>query len=237
MHVLYIDDDRIDRKSFDRLMNKMATYHWSTCDSLAAAKEILSNQSIDLILADYFLKGNTADELLEIVSDLPIYVVSGDKELDKELDLVALGFNGFFEKPLKENKLKEIFGQLQDSPDELNLTSDNDLMAYIKTISDGDEVFEQEMLQVIVEELPIEMQLLQDHFLSKEWLALGGLLHKMKSKITMLGAFSLREEVAKYEQIAKKNSAIDKGSFDDLMLKLENLNTSVVLLFKSRKFI
>ena len=239
MHILYIDDDKIDRKSFDRIMNKLATYKWHTCDSLAAAQQELDRQPIDLVITDYYIKENTAEQLLRQSGNLPVYIVSGDHSLTEQIDLLALGFSGFLTKPIDENKLADII--ISHSPGKQGCQGDyrpeEELLAYIRAISDGDEDFEQEMLQVIVEELPVEIQLLQTFFENEDWIALGGMLHKMKSKISMLGAFTLLEEVTKYEHIAKKNSAIKKGSFDDLMLKLESLKTSVVLLFNSRKLI
>ena len=76
--VLLIEDDKIDQMAFTRLIHEESlAYNCVMTDAVSQAKEILSEQDFDVIIADYLLKDGTGFDILEIVRDTPVIFATG----------------------------------------------------------------------------------------------------------------------------------------------------------------
>ncbi len=82
--VLYIEDDKFEQMAFETLLkSRKLPYRYTIAGSVAQAKEALSRESFDVVLADYSLGDGTAFDLFPFVRDSPIIVVTatGDQEV------------------------------------------------------------------------------------------------------------------------------------------------------------
>ena len=76
--VLLIEDDKIDQMAFVRLIKEEGlSYDYTLADAVSEAKDILSKQEFDVIIADYLLKDGTGFDILDLVKDTPIIFATG----------------------------------------------------------------------------------------------------------------------------------------------------------------
>jgi phosphoserine phosphatase RsbU/P len=76
--VLLIEDDVVDQMAFKRLVKtKELPYNYTIADSVATARDVLSTNKYDVILADYNLGDGTAFDLFDLVLDTPLIFVTG----------------------------------------------------------------------------------------------------------------------------------------------------------------
>ncbi|NII11980.1 response regulator [Oleiagrimonas sp. C23AA] len=115
--VLYVEDSRVVALSTQRMLER----HGLTVRHMASVEEVFawldglpSGQvpDIDLVLTDVTLKGElTGGDLLERVrrdygkGELPVLVMTGDDNPDKQAVLIRAGANDLVEKPVDETLL------------------------------------------------------------------------------------------------------------------------------------
>jgi two-component system phosphate regulon sensor histidine kinase PhoR len=76
--ILIIEDDQIDRMAFQRMLKKEdLEYRVVEADSFTQARSILGQSTFDLVITDYNLGDGNALELVEIIGDTPIIIVTG----------------------------------------------------------------------------------------------------------------------------------------------------------------
>lgn len=76
--LLLIEDDKIDQLAFTKMVQEEnLPYNCTLADSVSDAKDILNNQSFDVIIADYSLKDGTAFDILESAKEIPIIFATG----------------------------------------------------------------------------------------------------------------------------------------------------------------
>ena len=88
---------------------------------------------------------------------------------------------------------------------------ENHNLSYLNELSDGDEVFEKKLLDILKAELPEEIEEYQNNIRSNSLSLVAENVHKLKHKISILGLEKSYEIASDYE----KN------------LKLENLDLQV----------
>ncbi len=79
---------------------------------------------------------------------------------------------------------------------------------YLNEMTDGDEDMRQTMLEMILDEVPSEMEKMRDQWLSGDLAGLKETSHKMKSTLAFVGNRRLTEANAAVEQIARGNGQV-----------------------------
>jgi len=82
--ILLIEDDKLDQMAFERFVkDEKLLYDCTIAASVSEAQSILASEEFDTIVADYSLGDGTALDILDLVKDIPIIVVTGfgDKEV------------------------------------------------------------------------------------------------------------------------------------------------------------
>jgi PAS domain S-box-containing protein len=119
-HVLVVDDEEQSGETGRQLLRSMG-YRVSLAASGMEALEIFSSDphSIDIVLADYDMRGMTGThlslELSEVRSDIPVLLVSG---LDRTgvLEAENWGIRGHLSKPFTAAELNRAIRQVLDEP-------------------------------------------------------------------------------------------------------------------------
>jgi len=76
--VLYVEDDTLDQRNFERLVShEKLNYTYTLANSIAQAKDLLVQQTFDVALVDYLLTDGTGLELFEVMGQTPIVMVTG----------------------------------------------------------------------------------------------------------------------------------------------------------------
>ena len=107
--ILFIDDDRIDRMTFERYAKKHSLpFDYTTADSLKEAKKILNKKTFDAILADFELGDGTAFELFERTNKTPIIIITGSGDEEVAVQAMKSGASDYIIKDPEGNYLKTI---------------------------------------------------------------------------------------------------------------------------------
>ena len=87
----------------------------------------------------------------------------------------------------------------------------------IKEIAGGTASFEQEMISIIKEELPAELEQYQFHLEQNNFKQTAESVHKLKHKISILGLEKSYELAVKYEHNLIENSKEGKEDFESIL--------------------
>jgi len=107
--VLLIEDDLVDQMAFIRLMKEQSrSYRVEIAGSIADALTILENESIDIVISDFYLgDGTPLDILPEIIRrGIPIIVVTSVVDPDAAADAIKRGVDNLLVKDQNYNYLK-----------------------------------------------------------------------------------------------------------------------------------
>lgn len=105
--VLVIDDDREMLAIMASLLERMGYLVFQSLD-IATAHSLVSKNSIDLILCDAHLKGESGCDLLrqpDKIRSLPVVMMTGCLEPDLKQEALLLGASGFLTKPFRIQEL------------------------------------------------------------------------------------------------------------------------------------
>ena len=97
-HILIIDDDSHINEMLNELL-KNEGYNVSSAYSGTEARMLLNTESYDLILLDLMLPGLTGEELLPLIKDTPVIVVSAKADVTDKVNLLLSGAVDYITKP------------------------------------------------------------------------------------------------------------------------------------------
>ena len=94
--------------------------------------------------------------------------------------------------------------------------------SYINSLSGGDEVFKQKLIDVIKKEYPEEKQVYFDNYNAKKFKLAADNVHKLKHKISILGLEKSYEVAVAYEEnLLEKNFTL-KEEFEAILNNITN---------------
>ena len=107
--VLLLEDDSIDRKAFMRLVKvEKLPYDCTEADSVAKVRDILSSETFDVIIADYYLGDGTAFDVLKMVNNTPVIIVTGSGDEHVAVKAWKAGAYDYLIKDLEHNYLRAV---------------------------------------------------------------------------------------------------------------------------------
>ncbi len=78
VRMLLVEDDQVDAMAITRFITReKLPYQYSVATSTSEAREILSQGTFDIVVADYILGDGTCLDLFEVLKDTPMIVVTG----------------------------------------------------------------------------------------------------------------------------------------------------------------
>lgn len=116
MKIVLVDNDRALVQSLSILLKSYGHEIHAFHDPLEAIRFLESAPSFDLLLLDDLMPGCHGRELLQrMKSRMPrgarVIMISGHIERIRPCEMVALGVDGFFPKPLDLDRLVELVGE------------------------------------------------------------------------------------------------------------------------------
>ncbi len=106
-------------------------------------------------------------------------------------------------------------------------------MSYLDSISNGDNKFMQELIDLFFEQIPDYQNKLIGLNKIKDWNNLARIAHKAKSAIIMMGMEDLAVELKKLEENAKEEKNI--GDYQEIIVKFVNDTNSAIAELKELK--
>jgi len=90
-------------------------------------------------------------------------------------------------------------------------------LSYLKELSDGDEVFEKKLLDILKVELPDEIEEYQNNIRSNSLFLVAENVHKLKHKISILGLEKSYEIASDYERNLKSDKLDLQVEFEEVL--------------------
>ena len=77
-NILFVENDASDRKALKRLVEaRDFNYKYAIVESVSEAKNAMEEDKFDVVIPDYMLDDGTAFDILDLVKDTPVIVVTG----------------------------------------------------------------------------------------------------------------------------------------------------------------
>ena len=105
--ILLIEDDTLDQTVFKRLVkDKNLPYDYTIAGSVSEAWGILDSEIFDIVIADYLLGDGTALDILSLVKDTPVILVTGAGDEEVAITAWKAGAYDYLIKDHERNYLK-----------------------------------------------------------------------------------------------------------------------------------
>jgi HPt (histidine-containing phosphotransfer) domain-containing protein len=105
-------------------------------------------------------------------------------------------------------------------------------LTYLKQLSNGSEEFINKMIGIFLEQTPEAISNLDKFLQSKNWQALRGTAHKMKSSLSIMGIKELETVITDLESYSEKEINLDKIPF--MVDKIKNVSMAAAEELKAR---
>jgi len=107
--ILLVEDDELDRMAFKRFVaQESLPYDCTTAGSVSQARKALSRGSYDIVIADYSLGDGTAFDILAVVRDTPVILVTGAGDEETAVKAWKAGAYDYLVKDIDRKYLKTL---------------------------------------------------------------------------------------------------------------------------------
>jgi len=107
--ILLIDDNKLDRMAFARLVeSKKLPYECVMASSVSEAQTILGSGRFDIVVSDYSLTDGTALNILDSVKDIPVIIITGTSDEEMVTNAWKAGAYDYLPKDLERNYLRAV---------------------------------------------------------------------------------------------------------------------------------
>jgi signal transduction histidine kinase/CheY-like chemotaxis protein len=167
------------------------------------AIEALKQKKYSLVLMDIQMPqmdGYTATMKIrnELKSDIPVIAMTAHAMAGEREKCLSYGMNEYIPKPIRENELFKIINTIlktgggtagrknKDNESFKNIDKVLDL-GYLKELSGGNAAFESNMIEQFLQQVPGELEALQDAFNKKNYTEVAQIAHNMKTFVSFMG--------------------------------------------------
>jgi len=107
--ILLVEDNKLDQMAFKRMVDaKGLDYDYMIAGSVAEAKEILNTRRFDAVISDYSLGDGTAFDILAMVKNAPVILVTGAGDEEVATKAWREGAYDYLIKDQEQNYLRTI---------------------------------------------------------------------------------------------------------------------------------
>ncbi|MFQ3648048.1 MAG: histidine kinase [Aggregatilineales bacterium] len=109
VRLLLVEDDEIDARAFQRMLAALnRSVHCDVCTSIEEALKAWYSASYDLIVADFQVREQTALELLPLVHQTPMIIVTGAGDEELAVRLLKAGVSDYVVKDIQGHYLRKL---------------------------------------------------------------------------------------------------------------------------------
>ncbi|MCW3089810.1 MAG: histidine kinase [Ferruginibacter sp.] len=195
----------------DNLMNQNLMKHllagWDLDFDIVSngeeAIEALKQKNFSLVLMDIQMPqidGYRATEKIrnELKNDIPIVAMTAHAMAGEREKCLSYGMNDYISKPIRENELFKIVNDiLKSNSSSTRRRNENDdnlgenvkllNLDYLREISGGNEAFEVNMIEQFLQQVPAELEAMQEAFNKKNYVEAAHIAHNLKTSISFMG--------------------------------------------------
>ncbi|OWY25098.1 PAS domain-containing sensor histidine kinase [Sphingobacteriales bacterium UPWRP_1] len=188
----------------------------------------------DLILMDVQMPKMNGYEATQYIrktlhkTDLPILAMTAYATTGEAEKTITSGMNDYISKPFDPKKLYQKIAKLTskkeivhlDNPDDMEKISEKRIekaetyehitnLSFLEESVAGDEELKTKMLEIMINETPQEIALMEKYYHEKNWERLRAVAHKFKSSVVYMGLSGLKEVVQNIQLNAEKHENLD----------------------------
>jgi two-component system sensor histidine kinase VicK len=105
--ILFVDDDLVDRMAFTRMVaEKGLPYDYTVAGAISEAKNLISPDTYDVAILDYYLGDGTAFELFGLLEGVPILIITGTGSEEIAVKAIKAGAYDYLIKDIDRNYLQ-----------------------------------------------------------------------------------------------------------------------------------
>lgn len=109
VRVLLVEDDEVDQMAFKRFIDReRLPYDVVLAGSVSEAQSVLDERVFDIALVDYMIGNHTAFDLIEIIKDVPIIIITGRGDEEIAVKAMKAGALDYLVKDVQGNYLKAL---------------------------------------------------------------------------------------------------------------------------------
>lgn len=194
-HILYIEDDIVDRMCFERIFaDRSHDFVIKMIESIADLKQEEALETYDLIITDMFLGDGGAKEVLEWLEDRKVILLSGETDPEYITRMLPDQLLATITKPVTFESLSKVLpsffsenvSELAPKAESMSGTSMINL-TNIERMAKGNKDYMIELVDLALELFPQRMGSLTQAVESENWHKYHQTAHSMKSLAKMVG--------------------------------------------------
>ncbi|MET3128367.1 PAS domain S-box-containing protein [Arcicella rosea] len=195
--VLLVEDNPLNQKLALKVLSKFGFTADLAENGRVAVEKVQENQ-YEVILMDLQMPemdGYQATEYIRgtLKINTPIIAMTAHSLVGEKEKCMVIGMNDYIPKPFVPQELfdkiityAEINGQNNESNMEENLEGIVDL-SYLRELSDGNKEFEQEIIELYLNQMPIDFDILRKAIDAVDYVLTKSTAHKLKSSFSSMG--------------------------------------------------
>ncbi|MES2139849.1 MAG: PAS domain S-box protein [Bacteroidota bacterium] len=249
--ILLCEDNLLNQRLAGKILTKFG-FDFEIAENGKIGLEKLKQGKFDLVLMDLQMPemdGYQATIAIrnELKLPIPIVAMTAHSLVGEKEKCIEIGMNDYVGKPFTQDDLynkicSNLIEKKQDSsvPDKIiervDSNKDSDLidLNYLKELSDGNKEFEKEMIELFLNQVPVDVSALDVAFKSSDAFHVKSLSHKLKSSMSVVGLSGLASYLSFIEKNAS-NKEMNESSLEKFVLIKNTLNKSYPLLHKKLK--
>ncbi len=116
--LLMVEDDKLDQMAFKRYVEtQKLLYDYQIANSISDARRILDSEKFDIIVSDYSLGDGTALDILNLVDDIPVVLVTGAGDEEVAIKAWKAGAYDYLPKDVDRKYLMALPKTIQNTID------------------------------------------------------------------------------------------------------------------------
>ena len=222
LNVLLAEDHKLNQRLAITYLSDFGLSVDLAENGIEAVEKFKSNK-YDLVLMDIqmpLLDGyHAAKQIREVSnSNVPIIAMTANIMANEREKCLSYGMNDYLSKPFKEIDLYNIINlyigdKTQNNDQSANSinTENNSIISeeHLNTLSRGNKTFIKEIIDIFLEQNPIELKELESAINSKDYTSIRSISHKMKTSVGFIGITQLLPELNKIESLASNEGNIN----------------------------
>ena len=195
--------------------------------------DLLQNESADILLLDIQMPVMDGFEVVDYIrknikgpkGNIPIIAMTAHAFREEKEACLKAGMNDHIAKPIQKEELLRIMYNLLMGHVETTEQAMIDI-TYLKSLSEGNDDFVNEMLNIFAEDTPLLIQQMKAAVEKEDWKKVSQLAHKYRSPLALLGIKSIEELMNKIEYSAKEKTNLPE--IKNLFKEADILTVSVL---------
>ncbi|MDH3693567.1 MAG: ATP-binding protein [Gammaproteobacteria bacterium] len=237
--VLVVDDNDIVRRYFAAILRQFNIEN-VILDNARDAIDQCSRHKFDLVLMDIHMPEMDGMEAVKQIrkrhgdSTTVIVALTADAVSDSREKIMQSGFDDFLAKPLARSELIQTLVKwvpnkiltIQANTRKSTQAASGEVLDRTRglELAGGDEKLWLSSVDLVKQQLPEQMKLIQHALDSEEFVEAGEIAHKIAGSASYIAASGLRAAVVLFEQAAKsKDAGLIEQQMQDLMLAVSEL--------------